>query len=146
MQESKDYLILQQLKDDFENNFNDVEDRYNIMNIRVGDYIYEDMHDYPSISINGYSTNLDTEHKVMGGSYYKELMINLDMYMNYDSGIDNWDEIYKFREQVENFLLGTGNTFRTGISIGEEQLTYISPQENLAQARIEFSIIYKDIN
>lgn len=145
MQETKDYLILQQLKDDIEEKFN-THSNTNIDDVKIGDYTWDDMTIKPSISISGYKTEVDSNHKVMGGSYKKKIYIYLSIYMDYDENINDWNEIYILKEQIENFLKSTSNTFQDGFQLGDQDVFYIFPSEKLAQAIINFTVIFSDVN
>lgn len=143
--ETKDYTILSQLYDDFKNKYNDGS-RTDLRDFKVGNWATEDMKLMPSICINAYNTTID--QKLMGGSYIKELEIDITIFNRYNPSYEyDWENIYKIKEDVENFLKSDENTYKSGINIYDEQPVYIgSVSDPYALARISFSMKYKDIN
>jgi hypothetical protein len=144
MQDSKDYLVLAQLKSDLEDKFNN-ETRTQCSQFKIGDYMWEDHKIKPSLSFQGDVITIDTEHKIMGGHYYKQIDITLDMFMDNNPDVEIHDDIYKFKDDIEKFLKSTDWTFRAETSIGPESVVYIGgPSDPVKQARLTFSVIYKD--
>lgn len=144
MQDSKDYLVLNQLLDDFKDKFNN-ETRINVNQFKIGEYMWEDFKIKPAISFQGDRVTIDTEHKIMGGHYYKEIMITLDIFMENQVHLEIHEDIYKLKDQVEDFIRSSDWTFKSSTALGEEAIIYIgSPSDPVKQARLTFSVIYRD--
>jgi hypothetical protein len=144
MQDSKDYLVLQQLLDDLKDKYNDG-NRIEVAQFKIGEYMWEDMKIKPAISFQGDVIEIDTEHKIMGGHYYKRLMITLDMFMDNQPTLEIHDDIYKLKDEVTQFLRSTDWTFRADTAFGDTSIVYIGgPSDPVKQARITFSVIYRD--
>ena len=144
MQDSKDYLVLTQLKNDFESNYNN-STRTEVNEFQIGEYMWEDFKNKPAISFQGDTITLDTKHKVMGGHYFKRIMITLDMFMDNIPDLEVHEDIYILKSEVETFLRSTDWTFRADTAFGEESIVYVGgPSDPVKQARINFSVIYKD--
>ena len=53
--------------------------------------------------------------------------------------------LYKFKNEVEDFIRSTDWTFRSETSMDEDSIVYIGgPSDPIKQARLQFSVIYKD--
>lgn len=140
----KDYTIINQLKQDFETKFNSDNSRVNLLDVKIGTWSWDNMELKPSIAINPHMTS--TVEKLMGNKYIRRCDIDIDIFCNYNYDIDNdWQDIYKLREQIESFLKSTDNTYRGGMELGDEQAIYIGDATDpVAISRIVIGIKYQD--
>ena len=144
MQDSKDYLVLKQLKSDLETKYNN-STRIDVSEFKIGEYMWEDFKNKPAICFSGDTITIDTEHKIMGGHYYKSILIILDMFMDNQPDLDIHDDIYKFKDEVEDFIRSTDWTFRAETAFDEQSIVYIGgPSDPVKQARLTFSVLYRD--
>lgn len=144
MQDSKDYLVLTQLKEDLQDKFNDG-NRTEVTQVKIGEYMWEDFKIKPAISFQGDVVELDTEHKLMGGKCFRKIQITLDMFMDNRPDLEIHEDIYKFKDEVRQFLRTTDWTFRSGTALDEQEVVYIGgPSDPVKQARLSFTVIYKD--
>jgi len=145
MQETKDYLILEQLKTDLEEKLNSINGYdTDVLEVKVGDFIWEDMKVRPSISI--LADVGEVEEKLLGNTYIRNTHILVNMYMNNAPGMKEFEDIYKFRDDVESFLFrSTDWTYQEDSVLVSPSLIYIGgTSDPVKQAQIRLFVRYKD--
>ena len=142
METTKDYTIIAQLETDLLK-INEDGSGYDtqISQVIVGDYLWEDMKVKPSIAI--YAPITIVEKPLLGHTYIKSITISLDLFMDNQQGQDIYQDIYKFKDDIESFIFkSTDWTYQPDSVLVEPSMVYI--HDAIKQANIVFLVRYND--
>lgn len=143
METTKHYLILQQLKEDFINNYNDG-NRDSLQSVYMGNRIWEEVEPKPAIAINGHQTY--PLRRTLDNKVLKKMDVDVDVFIDYNDAADNdWQDIYKYQDEITNFLYSTGSTYKDDIEIeGEQKVFFGGGNSNIAMARVSFTVSFTE--
>ena len=145
METTKDYTTLTQLKTDLEDKLNRLND-YDTepQEVKVGEYLWEDMKSKPAIGIS--SPYNEVEKEIFGNTYVKRVYITVDLFMDNQPGLQVFEDIYKFKDDVETFIFKTTDwTYQNESHYIEPSIVYIGGSHDpVKQATVVFYVRYKD--
>jgi len=133
--------IIDQLKTDLQEHLN-VASGYNtnLVEARIGIYLWDDFKLKPSMNIWGYQDEI--EEYLMGRAKIRLLSLYLYCYANTD-GLTDTSQIYNFCEDVENFLESEHFTYNADVIIGSSVIYTGGSQDKASVGQIEVQIRYK---
>jgi len=145
METTKDYLILSQLKTDLEDKLNrDNDYDTEVMEVKVGEFLWEDMKLKPAIAI--YTMPGEIEKKEFGNVFIKSIHLVIDMFMDNQPGLGEFEDIYKFKDDVESFIFKSSDwTYQSeSFYVGPSGVYIGGDHDPVKQATVVFFVRYKD--
>jgi len=142
---TKDYLILSQLKSDLQNKLTrDNEYDTEVMQVKVGEWLWEDMKLRPAIAI--YTLPEEIEKQLFENIFIKNINIVVDLFMDNQPGLGEFEDIYKFKDDVESFIFKSSDwTYQSESQYVGPSMVYIGGDHDpVKQAVITFFVRYKD--
>ena len=133
--------IVNQLKEDLENNLN-IASGYSVdlVEVKSGIYLWDDFHIKPAVSIWAYKDEI--EEYLMGRAKIRLLYFYIYAYSKTD-GVGGTGDIYDFCEDIENFLESTHFTYSDDVIIGDSVIYTGGSQDQASIGQIEIQVRYK---
>ena len=131
--------ILNNLKDDMDNNFTVANGFTKVYEIRVGVYDPDEFPVFPGIGI--WITDDRAEEDLMDDVVFRRL--NMVIYGHVDSDMmEQYNSFYTLISDVEQFLYSTYNRVYKNVILGDVEITYGGATSQTGMFVINFSILY----
>ncbi len=139
-----DIILIDTLKTDIKDKLN-VANGYDteVMEVKIGEHMWEDMKIKPSISLNPFQEEI--EKALLGNTYIRNLYFYAELFMEHQSGFDGHEELLKFKNDFESFLTqSTDWTYRQDTVLAFPSKQYIGGKHDpVLQAEVQFYVRYK---